>query len=141
MTFRITKEYVWAGVIPDRPDALAEKLRALNEGGLNLEIIIGRRDWSGQGMLFVSPLRTIEEIEAAERAGLAKADSFLALRIAGPDVPGVAARISSALAEAGLNLRGYTAAALGDQHVTYLALDSKHDVDRAKEVLEAALSE
>ena len=62
MTFRIIKEYVWAGVIPDRPDALAERLRALHEGSLNLEMIIGRRDWAGQGMLFVSPLRTIVEM-------------------------------------------------------------------------------
>ncbi|MFH1749173.1 MAG: ACT domain-containing protein [Planctomycetota bacterium] len=140
MDFRITKEYVWSGIIPDRPGAMAEKLQALHAGGLDLELIIGRRDWSGNGMLFVSPLRTVEEIEAAEKAGLAMTDSFLALRIEGPNVPGVAARIATALAEANLSLHAYNAAALGDKHVTMIHLDSKEEVDRAKEVLEQALS-
>ena len=140
MEFRITKEYVWSGEIPDRPDAMAERLRALSEGGLDLELIVGRREQSGQGLMFVSPLRTVEEIEAARKAGLSQADSFLALRVEGPNTIGLGARITSAVARAGLNMRAYTAAALGDRHVTNIAFDSIEDVDRAKTVLEQELS-
>ena len=140
MEYRITKEYVWVGGIPDEPGAMAEKLRALHDGGLNLELIIGRRDWSGQGMLFVSPLRTEEEIVTAEQAGLAMKDSFLALRVEATNIPGIAAKMATALAEADLNLRGYTAAAFGDQSVTMIALDEPADVGRAQEVLEQVLS-
>ena len=140
MDYRITKEHVWSGTIPDRPGALAEKLRALHEGGLDLELVIGRRDWSGNGLLFISPLRTVEEIEAAEKAGLAMTGSFLAIRVEGPNRPGLAARMTAALAEGGLSLRGYNAAALGDLHVTMINFDSDEDADRAKEILEKALA-
>ena len=140
MEYRITKEYVWVGGIPDESGALAEKLRALHEGGLNLEMIIGRRDWSGQGMLFVSPLRTEEEIKMAEAAGLTMKDSFLALRVEAPNTPGIAAEMATALAEADLNVRGYTAAAFGDKCVTMIALDNPADVDRAQAALERVLS-
>lgn len=141
MDYRITKEYVWSGGIPDRPDALAEKLRALRDGGLNLELIIARRDATGDGVLFVSPLRTVEEIEKARQAGLAKSESFMSLRIEGPNRKGIAALIASAVALAEINLRGYAAVVLGDRHVTSLAFDSKADVDKAKAVLERTLAE
>lgn len=141
MPYRITKEHVWAGAIPDHPDALAAKLRALAEGGVNLELVIARREWSGQGLLFISPLRTLEEIELAEKAGLAKEDSILAVRVEGPNIPGLAAKISTALSKAGLNLRAYSAAALGEVCVTSIAVDMGEDADRAKAVLEQALAQ
>lgn len=140
MDFKITKEYVWVGAIPDKSGAMAERLRALHEGGLDLEFILGQRDWSGSGMLFVSPLRTEEEIEVAQRAGLPIRDSFLALRVDAPNVPGIAARMATALAEAGLNLRGYTAAAFGERCVTSIAFDNRDDVDKGMETLERLLS-
>ncbi len=141
MKYRIIKEHVWAGAIPDHPDALASKLRALARGGLDLELIIARREWTGRGVLFVSPLRTLDEVDTAEQAGLSRGDSVLALRIEGPNVKGLAARITSALAEAGLNLRGYAAAALGQMTVTSVAFDSDADCDRGKAILERALAE
>lgn len=141
MSYRIIKEHVWAGAIPDHPDALAGKLRALARGGLNLELIIARREWTGRGVLFASPLRTVDEVDVAERAGLSKGESVLALRIEGPNVPGLAARITTAIAEAGLNIRGFAAAALGERSVTSIAFDSDADCDRAKGILEHALKD
>jgi len=141
MRFRVAKDYVWFGTIPDCTGALAQKLAALHAGGLDLEMILARRDWSGVGFLFVSPLRTEEEIQAAQQAGLSIADSFQAVRVEGPNVRGIAARITTALAQAGLSIRGYWAAALGDQHVTNIAFDSREDVDRAVEVLTRTLAD
>ncbi|MEW6251904.1 MAG: hypothetical protein AB1716_14770 [Planctomycetota bacterium] len=133
--YRISKEHVWGGVIPDRPGALAEKLQALAAGGLNLELIIGRRDWEGQGIMFISPLRTLEEIEIAERAGLAPKDNMVTLRIEGPNEQGLAAKIAGALAAAGINVHGYSAAAIGERCVTNVAFDNDSDTARAREVL------
>ncbi len=137
--YRISKEHVWGGTIPDRAGALAEKLLALAAGGLNLELIIGRRDWAGQGLMFISPLRTMEEIEVAERAGLARKENAITLRIEGPNVKGLAAKITGALAAAEINVRGYSAAALGEQSVTNIAFDNAAESDRAREVLQKLL--
>ena len=140
MIYRITKEYVWFGSIPDHPGALAEKLRALSVGNLNLDLILSRREAPGRAVLFVSPLRTLEELDIAAKAGFGKKDSFLTLRIAGPNTPGLGAKVTGALAEAGINIRSYTGAALGDQHVTCIMFDSQADVDRGKELLDRLLA-
>jgi hypothetical protein len=134
--YRITKEHVWGGLLADHKGALAEKLRALSAGGLNLELIIARRESSGQGTLFISPLRTLPELESAEKAGLAKTGHRRTLRIEAPDAPGLGARITTALAEAGIDLASYSALALGGRCVTSIAFDSDADADRAKAVLE-----
>ncbi|MCK4343007.1 MAG: hypothetical protein KAY37_14935 [Phycisphaerae bacterium] len=140
MSYRITKEYVWAGAIADQIGALAEKLRALSAGGLDLELIVTRREQPGRGVMLVSPLRTMEELETAERAGLATENSYRIIRIKGPNVTGLGAKIAGALAEAGLSFRDYTAAALGDQSVTNIAFDNDEDSDRAKAILERVLA-
>lgn len=140
MTYRITKEHVWVGAIPDRADALAEKLRALRDGGLNLELILARRTGAGHGLLFVAPLRTLEEITAAEKAGLVRSATMKTIRIEGPNVAGLGAKITTALAEAGLNIREYAAAALGDRCVTNIAFDNDAEGDRARELLLKALA-
>ncbi len=138
-SYRITKEHVWVGEVPDRPDALGEKLRALSAAGLNLELILARRGRAGQGTMFVAPLRTVEQVEAAEKAGLARAGSIRIIRIEGPNVIGLGAKITTALAQAGINIREYAAAALGERSVTNIAFDSDADGDQAKAVLEQVL--
>lgn len=137
MKCRITKEHVWGGALDDRPGALADKLAALRDGGLDLELIIARRDWSGVGLLFISPLRTLAELETAERAGLTRDQTITTLRIEAPNRLGLGARIAGALAEAGVNLQSYSALALGDKSVTNIAFDNDNDSRRAREVLEA----
>jgi hypothetical protein len=134
--YRITKEHVWGGLLADHKGALGEKLRALSAGGLNLELIIARRESSGQGTLFVSPLRSLQELESAEKAGLAKTGHMRTLRIEAPDMPGFGARICTALAEAGLGLASYSALSLGGRCVTSIAFDSDADADQGKAVLE-----
>lgn len=138
--YRITKEHVWGGLLADHKGALAEKLRALSAGGLNLELIIARRESSGQGTLFVSPLRTLQELDNAEKAGLSRAGHMRTLRIEAPDTPGLGAKLTTAVAEAGINLVSYSALSLGGRCVTSIAFDSDADADRAKAVLDRLLS-
>lgn len=141
MAYRISREHVWVGVIEDRPNAMAEKLRALaGDGGVNLELIITRRERHGRALLFVSPLSTPEQIQAARDAGLSIADGLRNLRIEGPNAPGLGGRITTALAEAAINMRGFTAAALGQSQVTNIAFDSDGDVKQATKILEKLLA-
>jgi ACT domain-containing protein len=140
MKYRITKEHVWVGQIKDRIGGLAEALQVLSKGGLNLELILSRREAGGQAAVYVSPLRTVQEIEVAEKAGLARSDTVRTLRIDGPNVAGLGARIASAVAEAGVNMASYSAIALGERAVTTIAFDSDADNTRAREVLERVLN-
>ena len=139
MTLRATQVRVWAASMEDRPGGLAEKLGALAKAGANLEFVIGRRapDKPGSGVLFVTPIEGETQVSAAEAAGFAATDSLHSVRIEGRDAPGLGARIAGALADAGINLRGISAAAIGDRMVCHLALDTADDAAKAMTVLKS----
>jgi hypothetical protein len=137
MKFSITRTDVWAASIEDRAGGLADKLARLAEAGANLEFIIARRtpEESGKGVVFVTPLKGSKQSAAAKAAGFQTTQSLHSLRVEGGDKPGTGAKITKALAEAGINLRGLSAAALGRNFVTHLALDSAEDATKAAAVL------
>jgi hypothetical protein len=128
---------VWAGSIEDRPGGLAEKLAALAEAGAQLEFVIARRasERPGTGVVFLTPLTGAAQIRAAKRVGLEKTKSLHSLRVEGPDQPGLGAKMTQALAQAGINLRGLSAAAIGRRCVVHLALDSAADAAKATRLL------
>jgi hypothetical protein len=134
----VRKVDVWAAGIEDKPGGLAAKLRPLADAGASLEFVIARRDAAkpGTGVVFVAGLEGDDQAAAARDAGFARTDSLHSVRVAGADAPGLGAEISEALAEAGINLRGLSAAALGDEFVCYLALDTADDATSASELLE-----
>ena len=137
MKLIVSRTDTWAATIEDRPGGLADKLTALTEAGANLEFIIARRapEQRGNGVVFVTPLKGIKQMKAAEAAGFQKTGSLHSLRVEGVDKPGMGAKLTQALAEAAINLRGLSAAALGKRYVTHLALDSAQDAARAAAVL------
>jgi hypothetical protein len=141
MAVEITKVDVWAGEIQDRAGALAEKLEAVAKAGANLEFVIARRapEKPGHGVVFVAPLKGAAQTKAAQQAGLAKTDSLHSLRLAGPDKAGFGATMTRAVAQAGINLRGLSAAAIGRRCVVYFAFDSDADAKAATKVLKKAL--
>jgi len=127
----------WAASIPDRAGALAAELKALAGAGANLEFIIARRapEKSGTGVVFVTPIKGARQVAAARAAGWTKTSSLHTLRVEGPDKPGQGARILSALADKGLNLRGVSAAAIGKKFVCHVALDAKTDAAKAGRIV------
>jgi hypothetical protein len=141
MAYTIKKVDVWAGEIVDRPGGLGEKLSALSDAGANLEFLVSRRapDKPGTGVVFVTPVKGAKQKNAAQQAGLATTDSLHSVRVEGPDRAGLGSKMSRALADAGINLRGVSAAALGRRAVTYFAFDSAVDADTAMRVLKKAL--
>src|SRR5688572_2442047 len=127
----------WAASIPDRSGALAMKLKALAAGGANLELIIARRlgDGSGKGVVFVAPIKGAKQIGAAGAAGFARSGSLHTLRAEGPDRVGAAGRVVAALADQGLNLRGFSAAAIGKKFICYVALDKESEAVKAARIV------
>ena len=139
--YAINKVDVWAGSIMNRPGGMAEKLEALAEAGAHLEFIIARRkpDQPGVGLLFVAPLAGARQSRAAKKVGLTKADHMFSLRLEGPNKAGMGAKIARAVAQAGINLRGFSAASLGRKAVMYFAFDSKEDSVKAIKAIKAEL--
>ena len=137
MALNVTRADVWAGSIEDRPGGLAEKLAALAEAGAKLEFVIARRasERPGTGVVFLTPLTGAAQVRAAKKAGLEKTKSLHSLRVEGPDQPGLGAKMTQALAQAGINLRGLSAAAIGRRCVVHLALDSTADAALAARLL------
>jgi hypothetical protein len=132
MALKVDRVRVWAATIKDRPGGLAEKLSALADAGANLEFVIARRtaEKKGQGVVFVTPLKGRKQIGAARKAGFKEAESLHSVRVEGPDKPGQGAKITEALAEAGVNLRGLSAAAIGKKFVLHIAVDTSKDATK-----------
>lgn len=137
MKLSVSRTDVWAATVDDRPGAVAEKLGALAAAGANLGFIIARRapEQRGSGVLFVTPIKGAKQVKAAEASGFQRTESLHSVRAEGPDKAGIGANMAKALAAAGINLRGISAAAIGNRFVTYLALDDSADATRAAGVL------
>jgi hypothetical protein len=139
MAYTVSKIEVWTGSMEDQVGGLAAKLEPFADAGVNLEMIIARRQPSqpGRGVVFLGPLSGAKGQKAAQAAGLSRAE-WGALRVEGRNVPGDAHRLVRALADAGLNLRGFSATGAGTKMVAYVAFDSKADADQAAKILRAA---
>lgn len=137
MELLVERVDIWAATIEDRPGALSGVLTALREAGADLQFIISRRapDKPGAGVVFVTPLQNDREIRAAAQVGFNVAHSLHSVRIMGPDRPGVAAELTQKLADGGINLRGFSASAIGRQFVAYVAVDSLDDANKVSEIL------
>jgi hypothetical protein len=134
---KVARVDTWAAGIKDKPGAAAEKLAALARAGVNLEFVIARRapDRPGKGVVFVTPVRGRKRVRSARKAGFSRSSSLHTLRVEGPDRAGQGARITRALAAAGLNLRGLSAAAIGRKFIAHVALDTARDAARGMKVL------
>ena len=136
MALSVAKEDVWAATIEDKPGGLAVKLEALKAAGANLEFVVARRaPEKGTGVVFVTPLKGAKLLAAAKKAGFKKATSLHGLRVDGPDKAGIGATITAALAEAGVNLRGLSAASIGRKMVCHVAVDDAKTAAKAARVL------
>lgn len=133
MKLKMSRIEMWAGTIEDRAGGAADKLEALAKAGVNLEFVFARRtpEQPGKGILFAAPIKGKKAVKAAQETGLAKSETVCALKVEGTDKAGVTAQIVRALANAGISIRGLSAACVGSKFVAYLALDSAEDAARA----------
>jgi len=135
----VTKLDVWSGEVQDQPGGLTGVLRRLAGAGANLEMVVARRqpDKPGAGIVFLAPVKGRKATEAAAMADLSPATGMAALRVEGTDRPGLGAKMTSAIADAGINMRGLSAAALGSRFVAYVAFDSVQDAEKAAKAIRA----
>jgi hypothetical protein len=142
MSLKVTKVDVWSGEIQDQPGGLAGVLRQLAGASANLEMVVARRqpDRPGTGIVFLAPVKGRKITEAAAVAGLSPATGVAALRVEGTDRPGLGAKMTGAIADAGINLRGLSAAVLGSRFVDYMAFDSAEDAEKAAKAIKAAMA-
>ncbi len=136
MSYDIASVEIWAGTIEDRSGGAGRVLRALRDAGVNIEFAIARPspDAEGAGVLFVAPITGDQAATAARQAGL-KPSRIHALRVTGPDRPGLAAELTGALADEGVNLGGLSMAALGVQGVLYFRFNTQRALQRGQEIL------
>ena len=137
MAVNVLKIDVWTGEIEDRSGGLADKIEAVTEAGANLEFVISRRapEKRGTGVVFLAPVKGAAQTNAAKRAGLRRSTNLRSLRVEGPDRAGLGSKITLALADAGINMRGLSAAALGRRSVVYFAFDTGSDANKARAIL------
>jgi predicted amino acid-binding ACT domain protein len=141
MPYDISRADVWAGEVDEQPGALARTLLRLHDAGVNLESAVLRpaAPLSNAGVLFVAPLATEPEVRAAHEAGLHKTGSIHAVRIAGPDRPGLVADIARGLSEAEIHVCGLSSTAIEGRSVHYVRFASAADADQAVDLLRTQL--
>ena len=102
-------------------------------------MVVARRqpDKPGAGIVFLAPVKGRKATGAAAMAGLSPATGMGALRVDGTDRPGLGAKMTNAIADAGINMRGLSAAALGSRFVAYVAFDSVEDAENAAKAIGA----
>ena len=137
MELKVKVVDVWAADLPDEPGALAKKLTQLAGAKADLDFIISRRrpDMPGQAVVFVTPLQGDEQIEAASEVGFNLLPSLHSVRIEGPNEAGIASRIAKILGDEGINLRGLSAAVIGERFTIYLAVDTRNDATEIVRIL------
>ena len=138
MAYRVEKVEVWLGYLKDQPGELAGVLEVLNTAGASLEFLFGRGTAAGPAVCFLAPLKGGPQLRAAKKLGLAKSGRTRSLRITGPDKRGIGVKITRALGEAGINIRGFSAMGMGGKAMFYVALSPK-DLNKAQKVLQRTL--
>ena len=137
MKFRVTRADMWSATIEDQPGGAARVLDPVAKAGANFEFAFARRapEMPGRGLLFVLPVKGTKVLQAAQAAGLAKAEGLHTVRVEGADRSGTSAAIVRALANAGISFRAFSATAVGRKFAGFLVLDSVEDAAQAVSVL------
>jgi hypothetical protein len=133
MAIKVSRSDVWITTIDDRAGGAADKLEALAKAGADLELVFARRtpEQPGKGILFAWPIKGAKVAKAAQEGGFGKPENIHGVRIEGGDKPGLGAKITRALGNAGISFRGMTAIAIGSKFISYVACDSADDAAKA----------
>lgn len=140
MSLKVTKTVVWAAEISDQPGGLAQVLKTLADAGAGLECVIARRrpDKPGSAVAFVTPLAGKKALAAALSAGFHARQQIATLKVEGLDRPGLGAQIAAIIGDAGVSMRGVSAAVIGNKFVCYIGFDQAADAQKAAVALRAS---
>ena len=137
MKLDIARIDVWVAGIEDRPGGLAQTLRGLAEAGANLGFVIARRapERPEKAVVFAAPIPGAKQEKAARKLGFQKSKSVHGVRVTATDKPGLGFRLTETIADAGINLRGFSGVAVGRRAVFHIAFDAPSDAAKAVRVL------
>ena len=140
MELLVNRVDIWAASTGDKPGGLSGILKGLYEAGADLDFVIARRapDEPGTGVVFLTPIRGDREVEAASTLGFNITSSVDAVRVEGDNVPGAAAKLAELVADAGINIRGFSVAVIGPRYIAYIGFDSSSDTEKAAKIIQEA---
>ena len=129
---------VWAASTADKPGGVSGILKGLYEAGADLDFVIARRapDRPGKGVVFLTPIQGDREVKAASTLGFNLTSRVNSVRVEGDNVPGAAARLAELIADAGINIRGFSAAVIGPRYIAYIGFDSSSDAENAARIIQ-----
>ena len=129
---------VWAASTADKPGGVSGILKGLYEAGADLDFVIARRapDKPGKGVVFLTPIQGDREVKAASTLGFNLTSRVNSVRVEGDNVPGAAARLAELIADAGINIRGFSAAVIGPRYIAYIGFDSSSDAENAARIIQ-----
>lgn len=138
MDLVVTRVDVWWAQVPDRPEGLGDLLDSLHAAGARLHSIAIRPDKGARGtsLVYVTPLRGDAQIAAASLLGFNVAHDIHCVEVMGTNRAGVAAEMAQRIGAAGISLRTFSYAALGDRFIAHVCLDRDEDVTRIIHVME-----
>ncbi|UCD51502.1 MAG: hypothetical protein JSW27_02500, partial [Phycisphaerales bacterium] len=115
MKLDIARIDVWVAGIEDRAGGLALALGGLAEAGANLEFVIARRapERPEKAVVFAAPIQGARQARAAKQFGFQKSKSVHGIRVTTTDKRGLGLKLTQAMADAGINLRGFSGVAVG----------------------------
>ena len=87
--------------------------------------------------MFLTPVKGAATRKAAQAGGC---ENVATLKVEGDDEAGLGGRISAAIADAGINLRGVSAAVIDKKFVGYFGFDSAADATKAARALKTLAS-
>lgn len=137
MKLDVSKVDVYSANLLDKPGELAKKLATLSDAGADLEFVLAHRQEkrSGRSVAYVAPLKGAAQGKAARKARFTKSNRLTVLRVEGADKPGIGAKITKAVGDAGVNVREITTVATGKRFVVHVVFDSSADANKAARVL------
>lgn len=141
MSYDISRVEVWSGEVQDRRGALADMLKQVLDAGADLDFIIARPSpvKPNTGILYLAPLEGEAQLGAAQSAGLHPSSHIEALRVEGPDRPGLAEQITRTIAEGGINVSGFTGGRMADRCVMYIRFERADQLENAHDLLDTLL--
>ncbi len=85
MKFKVSRADMWSATIEDQPGGAARVLDPVAKAGANFDFAFARRapELPGKGLLFVLPVKGAKVLQAAQAAGLAKAEGIHTVKSGG----------------------------------------------------------
>ncbi len=139
MSIQVKRAQVWKIDTPNTPGTLANTLSPLAESRVDLDLVMGYSTPDRTAATVeVFPLDNQRAQRAARSAGFRKSD-IPCVTVTGKNEAGLARRITSALAEVGINLNFFIAQTVDSRFAGIFGFEAQSEADLAVKILRKSL--